>query len=185
MGLRGRSHFGTEGHEFFVTTTVVNFARVFAEGEPYYEILADALRFQLKEQKAKLLAYVFMPSHVHLIVTLPEGTSLSDFMRDFKKYTSTKIRQQLERDGKDHTVKSLKRNAKGKRNQVFKLWMDRFDDLMIENDGTLIRKLDYIHNNPVKAGLVDKVENWKYSSAPDYTGRKDGPLPVFTNWYDD
>ncbi len=185
MGLRGRSKFAGEVLTFFVTTTAVNFAKIFAEGDSYCEILANALRFQLEEHKAKLLAYVFMPSHIHLIVTLPTGKSLSDFMRDFKKYTSTRMRQRVEQDRKDRILQTLRRNAGGKRNQVFKLWMDRFDDLIVENDKTLIIKIEYIHNNPVKAGLVNKAENWTYSSAADYLGRKNGPVPVFTDWHHD
>ena len=178
MGLRGRSGFGRDGLTFFVTTTVVHFAKIFTDGEMYYEILAASLNHQFQEHKAKLLAYVFMPSHLHFIVTLPEGESLSDFMRDFKKFTSTRVRQQLEQERKDQLLMTLRRNARGKRNQVFKLWMDRFDDLIIENDKTLIIKMNYIHYNPVKAGLTSRAEEWKYSSAQDYLGRKNGPLPV-------
>jgi len=183
MGRRGRSIFGAEGHVFFLTTTVVEFATVFSCGPQCYEILVASLDFVLKEHRALLRAYAFMPSHVHLVVEMPEGESISDLMRDFKKFTSTKVRQQLQREKRSEYLQVLRRNAAGKKNQIFKLWMDRFDDVVIHDDEMMAVKADYIHNNPVKAGLVDRAEAWYYSSARDYLGVGHGPLPVATDWF--
>jgi putative transposase len=161
MGLRGRSIFGDQGLMFFVTTTVVHHDPIFGYGQQYYLILIDSLKYVLSKYQAALFAYVFMPSHIHLVVAMPEKKSISDLLRDFKKYTSTRIRQQLEKDGKLEIIERLRMNAEGKKNQVFKLWMDRFDDLVIENDKTLQIKIEYIHNNPLKAGLVEQSEQWE------------------------
>jgi REP element-mobilizing transposase RayT len=181
MGLRGRSIFGDTGQVFFVTTSTVHHHRVFGLSREYYNILADSLTFVLNEHKAKLFGYVFMPSHVHLIVAMPEGESISDLMRDFKKYTSTKVRQQLEKEERRSALKSLRVNAQGKKNQIFKLWMDRFDDLVIDQGNTLSVMLEYIHNNPVKAGLVEEAEEWEFSSARNYLlgGHR---IDVATDW---
>jgi putative transposase len=174
--------FAKEGHIFFVTTTVVEFAKVFSCGSEYYEILVDSLRYVLEEHRAPLLAYVLMPSHVHLIVAMPHEENISHFMRDFKKYTSTKTRQQLQRDGQNAFLVVLRRNARNKKNQVFKLWMDRFDDIVIQDDDTLAVKIDYIQNNPVKAGLATTPEEWIFSSAADFLNIRHGPLAVATDW---
>jgi REP element-mobilizing transposase RayT len=183
MGRRGRSIFGDEGHVFFLTTTVVEFVRVFSCGPQYYDILVNSLDFVLKEHRGLLRAYVFMPSHVHLVVEMPAGESISDLMRDFKKFTSTKVRQGLQREERSEFLQVLRRNAVGKKNQVFKLWMDRFDDVVIHDDEMMAVKVDYIHNNPVKAGLVAAAEDWDYSSARDYRGMGHGPLSVATDWF--
>jgi putative transposase len=103
-------------------------------------------------------------------------------MRDFKKYTSTKIRQQLERDGHDFLLSILRRNARCTQSQVFKLWEDRFDDLVIDSEETLTVKIEYIHNNPVRAGLALNPEDWKYSSARNYLRDDHSVLPVATDW---
>jgi REP element-mobilizing transposase RayT len=182
MGRRGRSQFGKEGHTFFVTTTVVEFARIFSCGTVYYDILVGSLRHVLHEHRAPLLAYVLMPSHVHLIPAMPAGESISDLMRDFKKYTSTTIREQLQRERREAFLETLHRNGKLKKHQEFKLWMDRFDDNVIRDDKTLATKIEYIHNNPVKAGFVSTPEDWIYSSAADYLGIRRGPLTVTTDW---
>ncbi len=182
MGLRGRSIFGDTGQVFFVTTSTVHHTRVFGLSRVYYNILGDSLKFVLNEHRAKLFGYVFMPSHIHLVVAMPEGESISDFMRDFKKYTSTKVRQQLEIEERLSALKSLRANAYGKKNQVFKLWMDRFDDLVIDQEETLGVKLEYIHNNPVKAGLVEEAEEWEFSSARSYAFGDHRIIDVATNW---
>jgi putative transposase len=166
MGLRGRSIFGDQGHVFFVTTSLVNHEKIFGLGHAYNIILIESLNFVLEEHRAKLFAFVFMPSHVHLVVAMPEKENISDFMRDFKKFTSTKIRQQLMRDKRIENVERLYNNAQGKKNQIFKLWMDRFDDLVIENEETLRIKVQYIHDNPIRAGLVEQAEQWEFFPHP-------------------
>jgi putative transposase len=181
MGLRGRSIFGDTGQVFFVTTSTVHHNKVFGLSREYYNILAESLKFVLNEYRAKLFGYVFMPSHVHLILAMPEGESISDLMRDFKKYTSTKVRQQLEKEGRYSALESLRVNAQRRKNQVFKLWMDRFDDLVIDQEETLSVKLEYIHNNPVKAGFVEEAEEWEFSSARNYSFG-DHIFDVATDW---
>jgi putative transposase len=182
MGLRGRSRFGAEGLVFFVTTTVVHFGKIFALGEQYYRILLDSLKFELNQHRATLIAYVFMPSHIHLVIAMPVNEHISDLMRDFKKFTSTAIRKELEDNGEQVWLDRLRRNAVGRKNQVFKLWMDRFDDLVIDNDDTLRRKINYIHENPLRSGLVERVEDWKYSSARNYLMNDHSIIRVSTEW---
>ena len=174
--------FAKEGHTFFVTTTVVEFERIFSCGTHYYDILIGSLRHVLQEHHAPLLAYVLMPSHVHLIPAMPAGESISDLMRDFKKFTSTRIREQLQREERRAFLDTLQRNGALKKQQKFKLWMDRFDDIVIQDGTILATKIDYIHNNPVIAGLVSAPEHWIYSSAADYLGTRRGPLLVATDW---
>jgi putative transposase len=122
-----------------------------------------------------------MPSHIHLVIYVPDGKTISSLMREFKKYTSTRIRQQLETDDRTDLVDELRRSAAG-RKQVFKLWMDRFDDVVIKSDRIMRIKVNYIHQNPVRAGLVQKGEEWPYSSARFYGGGKDDFLPVARGW---
>ncbi len=104
MGLHGRSIFGDQGLVFFVTTTIVHHDPIFGFGRQYYLILIESLKFVLSKYHAALFAYVLMPSHIHLVIAMPEKKSISDLLRDFKKYTSTKIRQQLQKDGKSGTI---------------------------------------------------------------------------------
>jgi putative transposase len=177
MGRRGRTRFAGEANTFFITTTFFNFARVLSLGNRYYELLRDSLIFLLAKTSADLIAYVFIPSHIHLVIHVPVGRSISDFMRDFKKYTSVRIRQQLEIDGREGWIDELRRNAAGRRHE-FKLWFDRFDDVVIRSERVMAIKINYIHQNPVRAGLVSAAEDWPYSSARSYSGASHDFLPV-------
>jgi putative transposase len=182
MGRRGRSLAGDQGYVFFITSTVMNFDRVFACSEDYYRILLDSLKHVIVEHHATLLAFAFMPSHIHLVLTMPLGEQISDLMRDFKKFTSTKIRQQLEADRQTEWLERLRRHAAGKRGQVFKLWMDRFDDVVIKTEDALQTKIEYIHWNPVRAGLVANPDDWEYSSARNYIHGDHTLIYVATDW---
>jgi len=147
---------------FFITTSFVN-RQTYGNIEGVYDILGEALNFRADRTKAKVMAYVFMPSHIHLVLKI-NGKQLSSFMRDFKKFTAQSSLASLIHKGK--------------------IWQDRFDRVAIWNDDILSQKVNYIHNNPVKAGLVGNSEKWRWSSAADYLGRRDGPVKVGTNWYE-
>ena len=73
-------------------------------------------------------------------------------------------------------------NAKGFPTHKKKLWMHRFDDEVIRNNKMFWTKLKYIHNNPVKAGLVTKEEEYKYSSARNYINQDHSILFVDTDY---
>jgi putative transposase len=84
-----------------------------------------------------------------MIISIPEGGSISNFMRDFKRITAREFYQ-------SRVLKSGR------------LWQDRFDDVAIITKKVAQTKLNYIHQNPVRAGLVENAEDWKYSSARFY-----------------
>lgn len=86
-------------------------------------------------------------------------------MRDFKRFTSKKIKTELIGDGENDLMEKLIVNS-GTGN--FKLWADRFDCQIITSKKALDTKINYIHNNPVKAGLAKEITDWKYSSARNY-----------------
>ena len=165
MGLRGRKEHDKLGNTYFITSTLLGFEKIFTINDKYCDILIDSLKHLIVEHTAGLIAYVIMPNHIHLIISLPEGESISDFMRDFKRHTSSKIREQLTGENKNSIIDKLTSlGGTGK----FRLWMDRFDDLIVTTQKVLEIKINYIHNNPVKAGLVENMTDWKYSSARNY-----------------
>jgi len=166
MGRRGRLNL-TDESIFFVTTTVVEFTRVFTK-EIYCEILIKNIIHYQKKYHFKVLAFVIMPSHFHWIVEVDKryGT-ISDIMRDIKKFSAWDIMEEIERNDENLMnvfIEAGKKYPKQKR----KFWMQRFDDEVIRNEKMFWTKLHYIHNNPVEAGLVLKPEDYKYSSARNY-----------------
>jgi len=103
-------------------------------------------------------------------------------MRDFKRYTSVEIRKQSQRENRKYLLERFKCNAEFTKNQKYKVWMDRFDDLIITTQKVMGIKINYIHFNPVKAGLVDRPEDWEFSSARNYYLDDHSLIRVNTTW---
>lgn len=167
MPLRGRSNLTSETF-FFVTTTVVSFLDVFSNYK-CCEALITNIKFYQTRFEFEILGYVIMPSHFHWIVEVkPELGTISDIMRDIKKYSAWDIMEILKQENKNDLLNVFERNAKEFEDRKRKFWMKRFDDQVIRDQKMFWTKLNYIHQNPVEAGLVERPEQYKYSSARNY-----------------
>ncbi|MFA5327167.1 MAG: hypothetical protein WC384_05200 [Prolixibacteraceae bacterium] len=117
-----------------------------------------------------------MSNHIHLVACAKEGENLSDILRDFKKFTSKAIIEAIKEmpESRRDWMLNLFWYA-GKNNKKikhFKAWQDGNDAQEIHTTAFLDEKMNYIHNNPVKAELVGRAEDYLYSSARDYAGEK-------------
>jgi putative transposase len=111
MGLRGRQLLNDEEF-FFITTTVVHHARVFIK-KRYCEILLHNIRHYQQQYKFEILGYVIMPSHFHWIVEVnPSHGSVSDIMRDIKKYSAWDLMEAIEHDGQSGLLKLFMESAR-------------------------------------------------------------------------
>jgi len=118
-----------------------------------------------------------MPNHIHLLLHVCEGKSISDFMRDFKKYSSVQIKDVLTENKMLDLLSQLNEG-----DNEFSLWKDRFDSVQVYSERVMETKLNYIHYNPVKAGLVEEMTDWKYSSARNYFLEDQTVIHVSTDW---
>lgn len=164
---------------FFVTTTCHNWLKLLAS-DTACDIVTGSLNFLTSKYQCHILGYVIMPNHLHLILYFPNENKLSEFMRDFKKFTSVKLRQLVEANNEPNKVEQLRYEH---REQKFKVWMDRFDDVCITSADMLRVKLEYIHNNPLQAHwqLVAVPEAYTYSSAGFYESVDTGKV-LITNY---
>jgi REP element-mobilizing transposase RayT len=181
MGRRGRNNLRDE-HFFFVTTTVVNFTTIFRKYK-FCDIFISNIKHYRNRYKFVVLGYVIMPSHFHWIVKVnPNYGTISDIMRDIKKFTAWQIFDTLDEVKDKKFIKIFTDAASGLKDQTKKLWMKRFDDEVIRDQKMFWTKLNYIHNNPVKAGMVNKPESYKYSSARSYVNDDHSVLEVDTEY---
>ncbi|MBI3005163.1 MAG: transposase [Ignavibacteriales bacterium] len=165
-----------------MTTTVVNFAKVFTS-DNYCDILVENIKHYRQKYRFSIIGFVIMPSHFHWIVEVnPELGTISAIMRDIKKFSAWDLMDAFEKDKKFGFLRMFRAEAQGYRDQKRKLSMKRFDDEYIRNDEMLHSKLDYIHNNPVEAGLISAPEDYKYSSARNYVLGDHSVLEVKTDW---
>ena len=166
MGLRNRTLL-TEERCFFITTTCYQHLPLLCDAGCFH-ILFDSFQFYNAKYEARLLAYVFMHNHIHFIIFFEKDNHLINYMRDFKKYTSLKLRERMQAE----RVDEMQIIAYEHRTQHFKVWEDRYDDVFLYSRRVCETKIDYIHSNPVRAGLVSDPVDYQYSSAAFYEGSR-------------
>lgn len=158
----------------FVTLQVVEWVDIFTR-QKYRDIIITNLEYCQKNKGLEIFAWVIMSNHIHLLIK-SENAELSDILRDFKSYTSKKIIEEIDscnESRKEWMLKIFKDAAfKHKRNSEYQFWTHENHAEYIFSNKFIEQKLDYIHNNPVRAGIVEKPEEYKYSSAKDYAGEK-------------
>ena len=112
-----------------------------------------------------------MSNHLHL---LAKADDLSGVLRDFKKYTSKKLIEQIidePESRKEWLLKSFKEAGLDiNRIKNFKIWQDGNHAIEITSKEFFIEKMNYIHNNPVEEMIVSNAEDYLFSSAKNYAG---------------
>ena len=118
-----------------------------------------------------------MSNHLHLIISAKEGYELSGIIRDFKAFTAKSITNELLTNPKESRqewiLRLLKYFAKyNSNNALYQVWKRDNYPVDLVSNLWIGRRINYVHQNPVKAGIVDKAEDYIYSSARDYKGIK-------------
>jgi putative transposase len=157
----------------FVTSTVVEWLPVFTSGD-YCDILVRSLLHCRENKGLKIHAWVILDNHFHAILAGPE---VARTIADLKKFTAHEILRQLEIDGRDWLLNQLRfYRAKHKWASEHQVWQEGVHPQSILSDKIMFQKLEYLHNNPVKRGLVAAPEDWRYSSAHEWAAGAD---PLF------
>ncbi len=158
---------------YFTTTTVVDWIDVFTRKE-HRLIVLDSLKYCQEHKGLIVYAYCLMLNHLHMICAAQEGFLLSDIFRDFKKFTAKAIIKAIEQEPESRRDWMLYRfEYNGKllaRIEKYKFWMDGNHAKELLDSKTSRQKLDYIHNNPVRAMIVEEPEHYLFSSARNYAG---------------
>ena len=161
---------------YFVTMTVVDWVDVFTR--PIYKhCVLESLVYCQKHKGLDIYSWVLMSNHLHMLVGLSgEDGSLSDVLRDFKKFTSKKLVELIENNSqesrKDWMLDRFYFAGKNdKKIKNHKFWQDGSYVEDVYSFDFFKQKLEYIHNNPVVLEIVEKPEDYFYSSARNYAGR--------------
>ncbi len=163
---------------FFITTTIVEWRSVFV-AIPLFETIMESLKFCLANKELHLHGYVIMPNHAHYIVSSDPPEKLSDIMRDFNRFTSQCITDVLEEMHRDELLEIFHKAAMDEgRGNRYKVWQEGFHPIAIDTGAFFQQKLDYLHENPVRKGFVEKPEYWCYSSARNYLFDDHSIIPV-------
>ena len=144
----------------YVTLNVRDRKEAFRRSEYAWMVLHE-LRFECDRHPARLLAYVVMANHLHFLFE-PEDGKLTRFLSRFKPGVTLKLDALCKRHERLRESEWLA--EKGKR----ELWQDGKHSLLVYSPEWMRQKIDYIHQNPVRAGLVDNAIDYPYSSIGAY-----------------
>jgi REP-associated tyrosine transposase len=159
---------------YFLTFQIVAWVDIFTR-KRYRDIIVDAFNYCIDQKGLKVHGWVIMSNHVHCILSSTNG-KLSDTIRDFKRHTAKQILESVQEGDESRRVWILfqfKHAAKQHvRNKNYQVWTHENHAVEISPyiKDMAASKLNYIHNNPVEAGIVEKAEDYLYSSARDYAG---------------
>ena len=108
----------------------------------------------------RVIGYVVMPEHIHLLVSEPERSELAVVLQMLKQTTSRNLRAPL----------------------LERFWQPRYYDFPVWNEDKTVEKLRYIHRNPVRRGLAVRPEDWRWSSFLHHATGKEGPVEIESRW---
>ncbi|WP_428327356.1 REP-associated tyrosine transposase [Mucilaginibacter sp.] len=167
--------FHNQERPYFVTFSVIKWIDVFTRRE-YKDIVVDSLKYCIENKGLLLYAWVIMSNHVHLIIGTKDKP-MQDILRDLKRHTSktiTKaINENTQESRRDWLLWFFEREGKhNSNNEQYQFWQQGSHPIELWSNEVTDQKLDYIHNNPVKAGWVNEPQYYLYSSAIDYADGK-------------
>jgi putative transposase len=172
MGIR---NIISPGYAYFLTLTIVDWIDIFSR-PVYKHLLVDSLNFCIANKGLKVFCWCLLSNHLHMIAAVSGEDSLSDILRDFKKFTSKSIIQtinEVPESRRDWILNLFWFAGKNeKKIKYYKVWKDGNDAKEIHTTSFLDEKMNYIHYNPVRLELVANPEDYLFSSARDYSGEK-------------
>jgi REP element-mobilizing transposase RayT len=158
---------------YFLTFTVVGWVDVFSR-KIYRDIIIESMRFCTQNKGLLIYSYVIMTNHIHLIVRSETG-KLSDTVRDFKRFTSNRILSDISENNQESRREWMdvvfRYHAKyNNRVNEKQFWTHENHAVELTSNDMVDSKMNYVHENPVRAGWVERGEDYLYSSARNYAG---------------
>ena len=152
----------------FFTATNLEWKKLLSR-DKYKDIIIDSMRFLVKNRRVIIYGFVIMENHIHIIWQLQAGKKREDVQRDFLKYTAQQIKKDMMSNHPEDLI-SFRVNAKDRK---YQFWERNPLSIEIWSEKVLMQKLQYIHENPVRAGVCKYPDDYKYSSALFYKFGKD------------
>jgi putative transposase len=148
----------TEGHHHFITFSCHQRQPYLTDNESR-TAFEETLELVRRRHQLLVFGYVLMPEHVHLLISEPKRQALADTLRVLKGETSKRLK-----------------------NHPRPFWHTRYHDFNVITAGKQVEKLRYIHRNPVERGLVEKPEDWPWSSFRHYLTGEPGRVEIESHW---
>jgi putative transposase len=158
IGMSRRRIIDNELFAHFITFACYRRRRLLSLDHPK-RLLMGALNQELRRQAARCVGFLIMPDHVHAIVWFPQPGRLSYFMHEWKRYSSRVIREWYARQEMTYFEKA---------EVGIRFWQPKYHSFETYERAKLSEKLEYMHLNPVRLGIVERAVDWPWSSARWY-----------------
>ena len=167
-------HYDHDGRARFVTFCTHRRQPVLTNDQ-YRGIIAQAITAERNDSGFSLLAYVFMPEHVHLVILPKEESRVGEIIGEIKRTSARAIHELLI----SHNSPLLPQLTVTREEVTrFALWQRRCFDHNCRTTESVRKMVEYCHFNPVIRGLVREPTDWRWSSSRWYSGFRDGPLEI-------
>jgi len=147
----------------FFTATCLEWKKLL-KADKYKDLVTDSMQFLVEKKRVIIYGFVIMINHLHIIWQMQAGIERSNLQRDFLKFTAQMIKRDLQ---KKHP-QVLFHFLVAAKDREYQFWERNPLSVDIWSEKVLKQKLKYLHENPVRAGLCQFPEEYKYSSALFY-----------------
>jgi putative transposase len=142
--------------------------------------MVQALELGRTRQQYDLWAYVVMPEHVHVVLLPHEAVGIASILTTIKQSVAKRALLWLGREAPNFLTRLEDRQPNGQRN--YRFWQRGGGyDRNLRTVADIHQKIEYVHANPVRRGLVDSPDAWPWSSYNAWQTGEDRPIPVDRN----
>ena len=179
----GLTRFHHSGQSHFVTFCCYHRHRLFT-ADASCRIFESALERVRRSYRLYVYGYVVMPDHVHLLLSEPQHWRRSPTQaKTGLEWATPSCSANREQDTLADALKSLKEGVSRRLiGDAEHFWQKRYYDFNIRNYPQFVEKLRYIHRNPVKQGLCERPEDWRWSSFRHYATGAEGRVEIESEW---
>jgi REP element-mobilizing transposase RayT len=154
---------------YFVTLTIVGWINLF-DRECYKQIVVENLKHCQEKEGLEIYAYVVMSNHLHMIARRGNGQDLTELLGRFKSVTSKKFIKEINNNPQESRRNWLLYQFnyfanKNSQYDEYHLWQYTNHPIELFSNNVILQKVNYIHENPVRAGIINDVTAYTYSSA--------------------
>ncbi len=156
-----------DGRAYFLTLTIAGWIDLFTR-RACAEVVVRNLAVCIEEKGLRIWSWVLMPSHLHLLAGVDTGQRLGYVMRDFKSFTAKALLAEIAenpQESRREWLLHLFRYYGKAAGQTHQVWQPGGHFFVLDSEAKALRARNYIHQNPVVAGLVYAAEHYPYSSA--------------------
>jgi putative transposase len=161
----------------FYTATILEWKHLLKQ-DKYKAIITNSLEYLTQQKRVRVYGFVIMSNHIHIIWQCMPNNKPIEIQLSFMKYTSQMIIKDL-RNNHPQVLEHFRVDSKDRKHQI---WERNPLSIELRKIETLEEKLNYIHNNPVKANLYLLPEDYSYSSSAFYLATEKNTWNFITHY---